>query len=97
MNVVTFKRFVEFAAIHPDSAGQLEALRRKLKSMIFDNLNQVNETFPYVSLLKDNKVVFNICGNKYRLILKFEFKFKTAYVLFIGTHAEYDKIDANSI
>lgn len=97
MNVITFRKFSEFAQLHPDSKGQLETLRRKLRSTLFENLNQVKDAFPKVSLLKDNRVVFNICGNKYRLILRFVFKFKTAYVHFIGTHAEYDKIDANTI
>jgi len=97
MNVITFRKFSEFAQLHLDSKGQLETLRRKLRNTLFENLNQVKDTFPKVSILKDNRVVFNICGNKYRLILRFVFKFKTAYVRFIGTHAEYDKIDANSI
>jgi mRNA interferase HigB len=97
MRIITAKRFREFGDIHPDCVGQLEVLRRDLKNQVFENLSQVKDYFPYVSILKNNRVVFNIHGNKYRLVLKFNFKVQVVYVRFIGTHPEYDKIDANNI
>lgn len=97
MRVITSKRFAEFAEDYPDSRGQLKMINDELKQALFENLNQVKDCFPYVSILKDNRVVLNVHGNKYRLVLKFNFKAQIAFVRFIGTHDEYDKIDANSI
>jgi mRNA interferase HigB len=97
MRVITFRQFAIFAKKHPDSRGQLEMLRRELKRELFENANQVKDHFPYVSILSDSRVVFNIGGNKYRLILKFNFNTGIAYVRFIGTHLEYDRIDADNI
>lgn len=53
---------------------------------------RINESY-----LNDNRVVFNVRGNKYRVVVKFNFKMQICYVRFIGTHAEYDRIDANLI
>ncbi len=97
MRVITSRRFVEFAKAYPDCKGQLELINKELKNALFENLNQVKDTYPNVSILKNNRVVLNVHGNKYRLILKFNFRAGIAFVRFIGTHAEYDKIDANSI
>jgi len=47
--------------------------------------------------IKNNRIVYNIKGNHYRLIVKFNFDFQICWIRFIGTHAEYDKIDANTI
>lgn len=54
-------------------------------------------TYINVSILKNNRVVFNIKGNSYRLIVKFNYGKQWAFIRFIGTHAEYDKIDAYKI
>ena len=97
MRVITSRRFVEFAKVYPDCKGQLELINKELKNALFENLNQVKDTYPNVSILKNNRVVLNVHGNKYRLILKFNFRAGIAFVRFIGTHAEYDKIDANTI
>lgn len=97
MHIVTFKKFREATEKYPESAKQLRLLHDDLKSKYFESLNQVKETFPYVSLLKDNRVVFNVHGNKYRVVIKFNFGMKACFVRFIGTHAEYDKIDANTV
>lgn len=63
----------------------------------WNNPNEVKNTYATASILKDNRIVFNICGNSYRLIAKFNFEKKWIFIRFIGTHKEYDKIDANKI
>jgi mRNA interferase HigB len=97
MNVISKKTVRDAIKIYPDSAEQLSLLYRDLKRKIFENVNQVKDCFPYVSILKNNRVVFNVCGNKYRVVVLFNFNVKVCYVRFIGTHADYDKIDANSV
>lgn len=49
------------------------------------------------SVVSDNRIVFNIAGNKYRLVVKFNYPYRVGYIRFIGTHAEYDKIDVEGI
>lgn len=58
---------------------------------------EVKQTYANASILKDGRIVFNIKGNSFRLIAKFNFTKQWAFVRFIGTHQEYDKIDANLI
>jgi len=57
----------------------------------------VKQTFRSADVLPGNRVVFNIKGNKYRMVVKIHYNTKFMYVRFIGTHAEYDKIDAETI
>ena len=61
------------------------------------NINELKNDYPSASILKDNRIVYNIKGNNYRLIVKFNFEYQICWIRFIGTHAEYDKIDANNI
>ncbi|MBW8331505.1 MAG: type II toxin-antitoxin system HigB family toxin [Prolixibacteraceae bacterium] len=97
MRIISSKVFREFAMKHPDCGKQLNLLKKDLEKKSFENSNQVKDYFPYISILKDNRVVFNIHGNEYRLVIKFNFNSKIAFVRFLGTHTDYDKIDANSI
>lgn len=97
MRVISPKKFRDFALVHPDCGNQLNLLLEDVKRNSFENLNLVKDFFPYVSLLNDNRVVFNVRGNKYRVVAKFNFKMQICYIRFVDTHAEYDKIDANSI
>ncbi|MBP9796342.1 MAG: type II toxin-antitoxin system HigB family toxin, partial [Chitinophagales bacterium] len=69
----------------------------QVKNAEWNNLNEIIHQFSNVSLLKNNRVVFNIKGNKYRLIVWVELERKHVFVKFIGTHVDYDKIDANKI
>jgi mRNA interferase HigB len=58
---------------------------------------EIKMSYANASILKESRVVFNIKGNSYRLVVKFNFEHQMAFVKFIGTHADYDKIDANTI
>lgn len=97
MRIISTKIFREYALKHPECGKQLNLLKKDLEQQLFENPNQVKDYFPYISILKDNRVVFNIHGNDYRLVIKFNFNSKIAFVRFLGTHTEYDKIDANNI
>lgn len=57
----------------------------------------VKTQFSNASILKDGRVVFNIAGNKYRLVVRINYAYRVVYVRFIGTHAQYDRIDAQTI
>lgn len=57
----------------------------------------VKQDFGNASILKDGRVVFNIAGNKYRLVVWINYTYRIIYIRFIGTHAQYDKIDVQTI
>ena len=57
------------------------------------NSNDVKVQYRSASIIGGNKVVFNICGNKYRLVVKINYTNQWVYIMFVGTHKEYDKID----
>ncbi len=59
--------------------------------------NDIKKAYANASILKSGRIVFNIKGNTHRLIVKFNFEKQWAFIRFIGTHQEYDKIDANTI
>lgn len=61
------------------------------------NLLTISKKYANASILSDNRVVFKIKGNTYRLIVVVEYAQGKVFIRFVGTHAEYDKIDANTI
>ena len=67
------------------------------KAASWSDPSEIKAKFATASFLPNNRVVFNISGNKYRLVVKVEYAIKAVYIRFIGSHAEYDKIDASKI
>lgn len=82
---------------HSVTEQPLKSWFREVSSAHWSSFNELKESYPSASILNDNRVVFNIKGNAYRLIVKFNLEFQLCWIRFIGTHAEYDKIDANTI
>jgi mRNA interferase HigB len=97
LRVIAKRTLRDFWIKHADSEQQLTAWFRETEKSVFGNINELKKEYPSASILKDNRIVFNIKGNKYRLIVKFNFKYQICWVRFVGTHAEYDKINANEI
>ena len=87
----------EFWEKHADSEQYLKTWYDTAKSAKWFSPNDVKQTYINASILKSGRVVFNIKGNSYRLIVKFNYEKQWAFIRFIGTHAEYDKIDADTI
>ena len=90
MHVITRKRLNEFAGEHPDAQSALEHWHRAMKTHRFASFAQLRETFPSADQV-DNKTVFNIGGNKYRLIAAIHYNRARIYIRAILTHREYDK------
>jgi mRNA interferase HigB len=97
LRVIAKRTLRDFWAKHADCEQQLTAWYRETEKSEFKNLNELKKEYPSASILKDNRIVFNIKGNKYRLIVKFNFDYQICWIRFVGTHAEYDKINANEI
>lgn len=97
MRVIAKKVLREFWEIHSDCEQQLKSWFSETSKAEWKNLNEIKLEYPSASILKDNRIVFNIKGNNYRLIVKINFEFEMVWIRFIGTHAAYDKINANTI
>ncbi len=82
---------------HPDVEQYLNTWYDTAMNLSWKSPNDVKQTYAHASILKDNRIVFNIKGNSYRLVAKFNFEKQWIFIRFIGTHQEYDKIDANII
>jgi mRNA interferase HigB len=87
----------EFWEKHADSEQYLKTWYDTAKNAKWLSPNDVKQTYISASILKSGRVVFNIKGNSYRLIVKFNYEKQWAFIRFVGTHAEYDKIDADTI
>ncbi len=82
---------------HNDCEEQLKSWYNEVVKSNWDTPNKLKKEYPSASILNENRIVFNIKGNKYRLIVKINYEYKIIWIRFIGTHAEYDKINANKI
>ena len=97
MHIIARKRLREFWEKHPDAKGQLKAWYHEVKHATWSKSADVKAMYPKASVVGDDRVVFKICHNKYRLVVLVKYASETVYVRFIGTHAEYDRIDAKEI
>lgn len=82
---------------HPETEQYLKTWFDTVMNSDWKTPNDVKQTFANASILKDNRIVFNIKGNSYRLIAKFNFQKQWIFIRFIGTHKAYDEIDADTI
>jgi mRNA interferase HigB len=87
----------QFWEKHPETEQYLKTWHETAMKSDWKSPNDVKNTYANASILKNQRVVFNIKGNAYRLIVKFNFEKQWMFVRFIGTHQEYDKINANTI
>jgi mRNA interferase HigB len=87
----------DFWENHADCEQQLKSWFREAQKAEWKNPNDIKTAYPSASILNENRVVFNIKGNNYRLIVKISYDYEMVWIRFIGTHGEYDKINANTI
>ena len=99
MHVIKRKTLIEFynQSGYQDAKGPLEAWYYEARHAQWASPADVKAMYGSASILKDNRVVFNIAGNKYRLVVRINYNSETVFVRFIGTHKEYDEIDAEVI
>jgi mRNA interferase HigB len=87
----------EFWEKHEDSEDYLKTWYQTARTANWKSPKDIKKSYASASFLNDNRVVFNIKGNHYRLIVKFNYERQWAFIRFIGTHASYDRIDAETI
>lgn len=97
MRVIAVSTLRQFWEKHPDAEQPLKAWFDEAGNAIWAQPSDIKAQYGSASILKNRRVVFNIKGNDYRLIVAIAYKLGIVYIKFIGTHTEYDKIDAETV
>ena len=97
MHVISYKRIREFIKDHPDSAIKLGRWYKWMKKGKFSNLNEIKRKFSGVDYIGNDRYVFNISGNRYRVVARINFKAHRTYIRYIGTHTNYNNTDCKNI
>jgi mRNA interferase HigB len=92
MNVIKRKTLIEYGRRFADAKGQLDAWYHEVERSGWLGPQDLKERYPSASLLRNNVVVFNIKGNRYRLIVRVDYQAQVVYVTWFGPHAEYDRL-----
>ena len=97
MRIIAKRTIRIFWKQHPRAKGPLEAWHQEVARADWASPSSVKAQFRSASMLQDNRVAFNIAGNHYRLVVKINYSYRILYIRFVGTHADYDDIDAATI
>ncbi|MEL6699969.1 MAG: type II toxin-antitoxin system HigB family toxin [Bacteroidota bacterium] len=97
MRIISTRRIKDFCLTHPNAESTCTEWIREVRQAEWENPNQLKNLYPSASILPKNRAVFRLGGGNYRLIVVIHYDRGIVYIRFIGTHAEYDKIDANTI
>lgn len=97
MKVIAVGTLRDFWARHPDAEQPLKAWYDEAKHAVWRAPQDVRHRYASASFVGHNRVVFNIKGNDYRLIVAVAYRFQAIYIKFIGTHTEYDRVDAATV
>ena len=93
----TLRRFWEGASGREDARRALEAWHREARRAAWRSPHDIKRQYASASVLKGSRVVFNICGNRYRLVVRINFSQQLVFVRFVGTRVQYDAIDAETV
>jgi mRNA interferase HigB len=97
MRVIAKSTLRAFWQRHPDAEEPLLAWYREAENADWDSPAQVKARYRSASFVRGNRVVFNIKGNDYRLVVRINYPYRIVYIRFVGTHAEYDKINVGEV
>jgi mRNA interferase HigB len=97
MRIIARKTLREFWKHHPDAEEALQAWYHDTRTATWTTPADIRERYATASIVANNRVVFNIRGNTYRLIVAINYSFGIVYIRFIGTHRDYDQVDAATI
>ncbi len=97
MRIIARKTLSDFWEQHPDAEQALQAWYRDAKRAEWRTPADIKNVYRNASVVGNNRVVFNIKGNDYRLVVAIQYQWGNVYIRFIGSHKEYDKIDVSTI
>jgi mRNA interferase HigB len=97
MNIIVKRALLYYINKYPQAKTALLAWYNEFLKQNFHHFNELKAVYGNASIVANNRVIFNIKGNDYRLIVSVNFKQLAAYIIWFGTHKEYDKIDTETI
>ena len=97
MRLIARNVLLAYAETHPETAVPLERWYRFVKAANWTSMDDVRQAAPKAKVLNRDRVRFEVAGGNYRLIASFDFRRQTVFIKFLGTHTEYDAIDALTI
>lgn len=97
MKVVSRKTLREFYEKYRDSESSLEAWFQEVSKAEWQTPDDIKKRYASASIVGGNRVVFNIKGNTYRLVVSVSYTYSAVYIKFVGSHEDYDKIDVETI
>lgn len=96
-NIITRRTLLHYCVKFPEASNALRKWYYELEKQSFKDFNELKKMYGNARIVGDDRVVFNIMGNKYRLIVRIVLEFKVVQIKWFGTHTEYDDIDARTI
>ncbi|SRR6266536_287377 len=97
MNIIAKGTILYYIDKYPNAKTALLTWYYEFSKMNFANFNALKEVYGNASIVADSRVIFNIKGNDYRLVVSVNFRQGAAYVIWFGTHKEYDRIDVTTV
>lgn len=97
MRIISRKALREFWESHADAQQPLQAWYHDVKKAAWKTPDEIKKVYRTASVLPNNRAVFNIKGNKYRLVVVVQYQHGIVYIRFVGSHKDYDRIDATTI
>lgn len=97
MRIIATSVLVNYYQRYPETEQPLKAWIAEVRKAQWQTAHDIKSQYKNASILKNRRVVFNIKGNEHRLIVAIAFRMGAVYIKFIGTHAEYDKLNANAV
>ena len=94
VNIIARRTLVAFWGAHPETKGSLQQWLKRARAAEWTSMNDLMLDFPKAKVLNAERARFEITGGNYRLVVAVKFSARIVFIKFIGTHAEYDRIDA---
>jgi mRNA interferase HigB len=96
-NIIARKTLLAYCTPYPQASNALREWYEEMINEEFGSFQELKSIYPKVSLVGDDRVVFNIMGNHYRLVVRMAFEYKVVQIKWFGTHSEYDKVDIETV
>lgn len=97
MRIVSWSVLAIYAGVHPETKMSLLRWRALVRAASWGSMDEVRLAAPKAKIMNSERARFEVAGGNFRMIVAFDFKHQIAFIKFIGTHAEYDRIDALTV
>ena len=96
-NIIARKTLLAYCLLYPRAADALKEWYNEMVNSEFTSFQELKSVYGNASLVGDDRMVFNIMGNHFRLVVRMVFEYKTIQINWFGSHAEYDKVDVKNV